>query len=59
MAVCVVCEWAEATKAKRCGTCYAYRRRNGRDRPEELIVAHGRRLLEEELEARCWGRRWR
>lgn len=32
-----------------CLTCYEYRRRTGRERPERLIVSHGRRILEREL----------
>lgn len=46
MGVCVVCEWAEPYAQDRCEACYRYRRRTGRDRPEDLIVAHGRWLLE-------------
>ncbi len=47
MATCATCEWAEATRQGECHTCAQYRRRNGRERPEELIVGHGRRLVEE------------
>jgi len=46
VAVCVVCEWAQPYADSRCEPCYRYRRRTGLDRPEHLIVAHGRRLLE-------------
>lgn len=45
MTSCVVCEWAKVYKAQRCAACYWYRRRHGSERPEELIVRHGQRVL--------------
>lgn len=43
---CRVCRWAPVARSGRCWTCYGYLRRTGADRPERLVVAHGRRLLE-------------
>jgi hypothetical protein len=43
--MCRVCAWRLAVAKGRCKTDHEYRRRTGRDRPEELVVAHGRRLL--------------
>lgn len=37
----------------RCHPCDTYRKRTGRERPEELIVAHGRRIIEAELDRRA------
>lgn len=42
---CRVCG-APARAKGLCPTDYAYRARTGRDRPEELVVRHGVRLLE-------------
>lgn len=43
---CMVCEWRRATRRGMCHTCYVYYRRHGVDRSEDLIVRHGRRVLE-------------
>lgn len=42
---------AEVYARDRCQPCYRYLRKHGRDRPEELVVAYGRRLLDQELES--------
>ena len=48
--VCANCEaaWARP-RGRLCSACYEYRRRIGRDRPEDLVVAHGRRVLDKRL----------
>ncbi len=43
---CIVCDWRPVVLNRRCRTCDMYRRRNGKDRPEQLVVAHGQRVLE-------------
>lgn len=48
---CPVCRWRLVRRWGRCDACAAYWRRTGRDRPEELVVAHGRRILERRLDA--------
>lgn len=45
-ASCSVCTWRPATHKGRCHTCYMFWRRNGFDRPEELVIQHGQRVLE-------------
>jgi len=44
---CVNCDAAWARQRGRlCWACINYRRRTGKDRPEALVVAHGRRVLD-------------
>lgn len=45
-AICYTCEWQPAKVKGECRTCYLYRYRHGVERPEHLIVEHGRRLSE-------------
>jgi hypothetical protein len=50
--LCRVCHWRRARPGRRdarCPTCAAYYHRYGRDRSPELVVRHGRRLLERRL----------
>lgn len=42
---CRVCLWRPATHRGRCVTCYNYWWRTGQERPEDLVVRHGRRVL--------------
>jgi hypothetical protein len=51
---CIVCSWRPATRLGRCATCYAYWRRTGEDRPQELLLAEGRAALEQEQAAAIW-----
>lgn len=45
--LCSNCEAAYArARGTWCWACVNYRRRTGRDRPEALVVAHGRRMLD-------------
>jgi hypothetical protein len=48
--VCRICGWAEAKREGRCDTCRTDSR-NGRERPEELVVAQGRRIHERQKHA--------
>lgn len=43
-AECIVCG-APAVAKKRCGTCYQYKRRTGRDRTEDRVVASTERAI--------------
>lgn len=47
MRLCVVCGWRPARRWGRCDACSAYLYRTKRDRPEELVVRHGRRMFEQ------------
>ena len=51
--ICSNCEgaWAKP-RGKLCSACYEYERRNGKPRPESVIIAHGRRLMERRLTVR-------
>jgi hypothetical protein len=51
---CVACGWRDATRNGRCGSCYAYLRRTGRDRPDELLIREGRRVLYRRQFADAW-----
>ena len=44
--ICRVCGWRPARAKGLCATDYRYRARTGRDRPEDLVVRHGQRVLE-------------
>lgn len=44
--LCIVCLVNPARANSRCHTDDTYRKRTGRDRPEQLIVRHGLRQLE-------------
>ena len=48
--LCRNCEaaWARQYKA-RCAACDRYLQRTGRERPDELVVAHGMRVLDNHL----------
>ena len=46
MKLCIVCQWRPQRANQRCHACDTYRKRNGHDRPEHLVVAHGQRLLD-------------
>lgn len=43
--LCRVCQFKPVHSDRLCFTCYQYRRRTGRDRPESVVVAHGRRIV--------------
>jgi predicted ATP-dependent serine protease len=43
---CTNCRWRHAERHGLCQACNMYERRNGEPRPQEKIVAHGRRLAE-------------
>lgn len=47
MAACIICGDPKTVAKGRCGCCYSYWRRNGRDRGFELII----RLTEKDIEA--------
>lgn len=49
---CRVCGHPDIHAKDRCKTDYQYRRRTGTDRPEELIVRHGRRIMTRRLASR-------
>ena len=48
---CVPSDWSisHVKARRRCGNCYEYLRRTGRDQPEERILAEGQELLETQL----------
>jgi hypothetical protein len=52
--LCRICNWKFATRLDRCMTCYRYWRRNGRERPEELIVAQARRIEDRRFAQPRW-----
>lgn len=43
---CPTCAWKPVRAGGECSTCWDYRHRTGRQRPEALIVAHGRRVAD-------------
>ena len=47
--ICSVCRWRPVKARERCGSCYEYLRRRGRDRAQERILAEGQELLEAQL----------
>lgn len=53
MKLCAVCGWRRAVAKGRCRTCYVYLWRTGRDRPEELVTEHGKRVLQSILERKA------
>ena len=54
---CRVCGDPVVKAKGRCATCYVYLRRNGRDRPEHLVVRLTERDVTRELERKAWGGR--
>ena len=53
---CGNCGAVPIYRHERCAARWIYRRRHkGQERPEELVVAHGRRVLEQHLERKAWG----
>lgn len=56
MDLCSNCEAAPVRANGRCRACDIYLKRRGTERPENLIVAHGRRIIEAELERLAWAR---
>jgi len=42
---CRVCDWRRSWCKGLCQACYFYQRRTGRERPDELIVKHAKRVL--------------
>ena len=47
--LCIICGWKPQRRNQRCTTCSAYLRKYGRDRTEEQVVEHGRRVFERSI----------
>ena len=46
---------AEIYAKGRCRLCYVYWRKHGRERPEEIWLAHNRRVIEGQLSRQAYG----